>query len=76
MVSSSIKFMDLELSLNGFEVQRQTGRLKSAFIAKERSFRDWLYLAIERLRDGWDELEEHMHRDIEFFFHSVIGGRF
>jgi hypothetical protein len=75
MVSSSISFMDLEPSLNGFEVQRATGRLKSAMIEKQ-SVEFWLFLAMERLRDGWDELEKYMHRDVEFFLHSVIGGRF
>jgi hypothetical protein len=75
MVSSSINFVDLEPSLNGFEVQRETGGLKSAMIEKQR-VGDWLFLAMERLRDGWDELEKYMHRDMEFFPHSVIGGRF
>lgn len=78
MFSSSMNFVDLELiGLNGFEVQRETERLKSAMIEKERVDEDWLFLAMERLRDGWDdELEEHMQRDDEFFVHSVIGGRF
>lgn len=76
MVSSSINFLDFELSLNGFEVQREIERLKSALTAKERDG-DWLFLAMDRLSDGWVELEEeHMHRDMEFFLHSLIGGRF
>ena len=37
MVSSSINFALVELSLNGFEVQRDMGRLKSARIEKERN---------------------------------------
>lgn len=73
MVSSSTSFMELELSLKGFEVQRETGRLKSAMTDKER-LGDWLFLVMESLREGWDGLEENMHRDTEFFLE--IGGRF
>jgi hypothetical protein len=64
IVSSSINFVDLEPSLNGFEVHRATGRFRSAIIEKP-SVGVWLFLAMERLRDGWDELEKYMQRDKE-----------
>lgn len=59
-----IKLVDLGLNLNCFEVQREMGRLKSASIAKEKvGF--WRFLETESLRDGCDELEEHMDMDME-----------
>jgi hypothetical protein len=64
------------LGLNGFEVQRKIGILKSATIAKE-SFEVWWFLDMVRLSDGWDEfIEEHKLMDIESVFHWDIGGRF
>lgn len=67
--------MALVLGLKGFEVQRDIGILKSATMAKV-SFWDWWFLAMVRLRDGWDEFEEHMLRDMEPVLHCETGGRF
>lgn len=73
--SSSVMVFVLELGLNGFEVQRKIGILKSATMEKE-SFWDWLFFAMVRLSDGCDEfIVEHKVRDIEPVFHCDIGGR-
>lgn len=70
----------LEVGLNGFEVQRKMGMLKSATMAKVR-FGEWWFFDMVRLSDGcccWDDefVTEHKLRDMEFVFHCEIGGRF
>lgn len=70
MVSSSNigLLVEFELNFKGFDVQRETGRLKSATIVKERVEFSW-FLDTERLRDGWEQVEEDMQRENEFVFH-------
>lgn len=60
--------MDLVLNLIGFEVQRKIGRLKIATMEKE-IVKELEFFVTQKLRDGWEEEEEHMHIEMEFDFH-------
>jgi hypothetical protein len=50
----------LELSLNGFLGPHSDREIKICNDRKKKSVRVWLFFAMERFWDGWDELENYM----------------